>query len=209
MASPTKAIIFDIGNVLFPIDFEAAFHAWAKETGLTFEEVKERFQFDEVHKAYERGEKSREDFRSHVCTLLGKEMKTEAFENGWNSLLLEAHPEMPRLLQELKQNFRLYALSNTNPIHIDLFQIKYTDILTEIDHAFYSSDIGAIKPEAKAFQTVLDEIQLKGEDVVFFDDYASNVQGAIDFGIPAYRVENYVELCAQLKELDLLAKYFS
>lgn len=203
--SDIKAIIFDIGNVLFPIDFDEAFRAWGKLTGLSFEQVKTRFQFDEVHKAYERGEQTREEFRIHVCGLLGKDMSQKEFENGWNALLLEEHPEMPSLLVKLKEKYRLYALSNTNPIHIDLFEIKYKELIGLLDQAFYSSDIGAIKPEPKAFAKVLEAISLEKEDVVFFDDYPNNVAGAQQFGIQARQVENFEQLKTALADLNLLS----
>lgn len=55
------------------------------------------------------------------------------------------------------------------------------------DGTYYSSEVGAMKPEPAYFEHVLTDLRLAPETVVFIDDSARNVEAADELGIRALR----------------------
>lgn len=51
------------------------------------------------------------------------------------------------------------------------------------DHEFYSHAVGAVKPEAEYFLTILSVLQLPAYEVLFIDDSLPNVEAARKVGI--------------------------
>lgn len=54
-----------------------------------------------------------------------------------------------------------------------------------VDGSYYSSEIGAMKPDRIFFERVLDDLGLSGDRVGFVDDVAANVESARSVGIRA------------------------
>ena len=56
-----------------------------------------------------------------------------------------------------------------------------------VDGSYYSSEMGAMKPDPAFFEHILDDLDLPAERVGFVDDLASNVAAARSVGIRAVR----------------------
>ena len=54
-----------------------------------------------------------------------------------------------------------------------------------VDGSYYSSEIGAMKPDRIFFERVLDDLGMAGEQVGFVDDVPANVESARSVGIRA------------------------
>ena len=54
-----------------------------------------------------------------------------------------------------------------------------------VDGSYYSSEIGAMKPDRIFFERVLDDLGLSGDRVGFVDDVPANVESARSVGIRA------------------------
>lgn len=52
-----------------------------------------------------------------------------------------------------------------------------------VDGAYYSSEVGHMKPSAEYFHAVLDDLGLRPEDALFIDDSAANIATARGLGI--------------------------
>ncbi|MHC2258057.1 HAD-IA family hydrolase [Bradyrhizobium embrapense] len=74
--------------------------------------------------------------------------------------------------------FRLAILSN----ELDLFYgadfRTHLSILKRFDTIVDATHTGILKPDPRAYQTVLDELALEAEDCVFVDDQRRNITGA-------------------------------
>lgn len=197
----TKAIIFDIGNVLFRIDYPAVVARWSELTGLSVEHINETFIYADEHKAFERGEISETDFAAFVSRSIGYVLSLEQFKSGWNALLKEIWPGLPQLMDQLSAHYQIVCLSNTNKTHVDAFERDYAEVIQRLDKKFYSHEIGAIKPQAEAFNKVLDYLQVKPEEAIFFDDLKENVEGAEALGVQGFWVSAYEPMRQKLEEL--------
>ena len=97
--------------------------------------------------------------------------------------------ELIEVVRELKANgIQLILLSNIFLRNSDYFKNKY-QFLQLFDKLYFSSDIGFIKPDPRAFEFVLKENDFKPEECIFFDDSERNVAAAQALGIESYIFE--------------------
>lgn len=196
-----ESLIFDLGKVVFDLSFDQVFYHWATASGQEAEAIKSRFQFDELFDAFERGDVSVAAFRTEIARRLGLRLTDQAFDEGWCALYLDPYEGINELLSNLKTQYRLVALTNTNSIHAQVWKPKYRDSLRYFDKVFSSYELGARKPEGQAYQSVLDYLGTKPERTVFLDDSPANIAGAAKLGIKTILVESPKQMQADLVKL--------
>jgi putative hydrolase of the HAD superfamily len=108
-------------------------------------------------------------------------------------MLLDLPLHRVELLKQLKKDFNLYLLSNTNSIHITEFENKigskqYKEFYQLFDKVYYSHKIGHRKPNAEAFQLIIEENNLIAEEILFIDDSPQHIEGAKKLGIKTYHL---------------------
>lgn len=199
-----KAIIFDLGKVVFDLSFDRVFRFWAKASGKNYAEIKGEFRFDNLCDKFEKDAISPEEFRSVISERLGLALTDQEFDAGWCDLYLDAYWGIDKLLVELKQNYQLFALTNTNSIHSAVWQIKYADTLQHFQKVFSSHELKERKPDKRAYQIVLDYLQVAPQQVIFLDDNSDNVKGAAQLGLKTMLVTSYEQMVAELRITGLL-----
>jgi epoxide hydrolase-like predicted phosphatase len=196
-----KAIIFDLGEVIFDVSFRRAHASWAQLAGYDVRVVATRFNFDDQYDLFSMNRISSADYAKHVGEMIGyPQLSEEEFERGWNDIYLDVYPGMHELVVKLKENYRLVSLTNTNATHAKRWPEKYADTLAHFEKVFSSHLIGMIKPEANAYQHVIDYLQLPPSQLLFLDDKKENVAGANAVGIKGILVENTQQLFADLEK---------
>jgi glucose-1-phosphatase len=183
-----KNIIFDLGGVIINIDMNNTALAFARLTGRSVEEMRERIQALKIYYRYEVGELDDLNFRELIREFLGSPVDDQSVDTAWNALLLDIPPERIDLLKRLKKSHRLFLLSNTNPIHFkeveSILRRTTGDSFYELfDQLYLSYDIKLIKPEKEVYQYLLEDQKIKAEESVFIDDNLINVVSASDLGI--------------------------
>ncbi|MBT6815994.1 MAG: HAD-IA family hydrolase, partial [Flavobacteriales bacterium] len=118
---------------------------------------------------------------------------------AWNSMLLDLPKNRTNLLENLKEKYQLFLLSNTNAIHIKelksrLGKVKYSKFYNLFNKVYYSHEIGVRKPHSEAFRLVLDENNLKEKEVLFIDDSPQHIEGAKELGIYTYHLKDNEEI---------------
>ncbi len=176
--SDLEAAIFDLGGVIFGISLEPVIKSWAESAGVHPQKIAEKFKPDSHYERFETGEISPDEYRAYVYSVQGIQLSDEDFDRGWNDIYLDVIPGMESILEELQKHLRLVVLTNTNQIHAPEWRNRYSDILTYFEKIFASHEIGARKPDAEAFQIVLDHLNMDPGKVVFIDDRPENVRGA-------------------------------
>lgn len=183
-----KAIIFDLGGVLLDIDFRLTEKAF---TGLgvnNFSDFFTQFHSNSLFKKLETGVDEAlfyDEFRSET----GLSLSDEQIKDAWNALLLDFRLESLAALPQLKTKYQLYLLSNTNEIHLQEFQRRYALLQQEqdfdalFDAAYYSHRIGHRKPNASAFEYVINIHQLNPAETIFIDDSINNIEAAKQLGL--------------------------
>jgi putative hydrolase of the HAD superfamily len=95
-------------------------------------------------------------------------------------------------LIELRSNYRIFLLSNTNSIHLEAFSKSFREVSNGkafndyFDKAYYSNEIGLRKPDPESYQLVIDENNLVAEHTLFIDDTVPNIAGANKVGLQTH-----------------------
>jgi len=184
-----KNIIFDLGGVILNIDFQKAANSF-QELGLDdFEALYSKATQSKLFDRLEKGLITADAFRSELRELSGIAMSNQQIDQAWNSLILDFPPARLQLLKDLRANYKIFLLSNTNSIHADyynhdLYKTHGINGLEELfDKVFYSHDIALRKPDAAPFEYVLNDQKLKAEETLFIDDSLPNILTAHQLGI--------------------------
>jgi glucose-1-phosphatase len=183
------ALLFDLGRVVLDIDFNKTLVCWAGHAGCDVAHLVGRLSSrDEIYRRHEKGEISDAEFFASLRTSLGVKLSDAQFLEGWNALFTGEIPGIAPLLARAARRLPLYAFSNTNRPHVEHFSQAYADVLGHFREIFLSSSIGLRKPDAAAFDHVVEAIGIPAARILFFDDLIENIEGARARGLTAVHV---------------------
>ncbi|HWP83671.1 MAG TPA: HAD family phosphatase [Terriglobia bacterium] len=198
-----KAILFDLGNVLVPVDFRRCHEALARVCPHPPESVRLRISQNGLPRRFEQGEISAEQFVAEACRLLDMSIPPETFWEIWTRIL-DPEPLIPEvMLAGLRRRHRLLLLSNTNCIHFEAAQKRYP-LLRQFDDFILSYQIGAMKPAPEIYRAAIRRAGCLAEECLFIDDLAENVAGALREGMAAIQFVSLEQLQRSLKALRIL-----
>jgi len=200
MPKNINSIIFDLGGVLFDIDYsftQKAFIALgAKEFDKFYSQQKQEGLFDE----FEKGKVSAAHFRAGVKKFLPDHISEKQVDDAWNALLIGFPGEKVTLLNRLKQKHRLFLLSNTNDIHLPaVFEMMKKAhgkgiMATMFEKEYYSCQMGMRKPDIEIFEKVCKDNNLDPAGTLFIDDSIQNIEGAKKFGLQTLYYNSSISL---------------
>lgn len=198
--SGIKNIIFDLGNVLLNLDFDATIKAFNK-LGLSDKAVTPTQAYaDPVFYQLETGRISPEEFRIRVRELLqNQEATDQQIDDAWYAMICDIPVNRVQTLIRLRKNYKVYLFSNTNAIHIrrllTWFQNEYGfDFPLLFEKDFYSHEIHARKPEIEAFEKVIELSGVLPEETLFVDDLIENTQAAEKVGLKTLWLREEMEM---------------
>jgi len=183
-----RNVIFDLGGVLLDIDFKLTEKAFTDLGVKDFASFFNQFHSNDLFIKLET-ETNVEFFYNDFRAATGLNLSNEQIRDAWNALLLNFRKDSIGILPGLKKKYRLYLLSNTNEIHLQEFQHRFVTTFQQtsfddfFDAAYYSHRIGHRKPNASAYQFVLDKHGLIAAETLFIDDSINNIEAAQKLGI--------------------------
>jgi len=195
-----KNLIFDLGNVLYDIDFEKMYQAF-EDLGIpNFENHFTLNKSDQIFFDLEKGLISDVDFYNGFNALYHLNLTQEQIKLAWNALLIGYRKESIEWVKAHKDQLTTFLYSNTNQIHYDYFIPQFErEIGGNFENLFktpyYSHKMGQRKPDPASFQYILDKEGLNAADTLFIDDNEPNVIAAASVGLqvlylqPGMRVE--------------------
>jgi putative hydrolase of the HAD superfamily len=190
------ALLFDIGNVIYSIDFNRALACWAAHASCEAALLAGRFTIDAAFRRHEIGEITDTEFFAALRSMLRIELSDAQLLEGWNAIFLDEPPGISAALADAAARVPLYAFSNTNAAHEVHWSAKYAATLAHFRKIFLSHVIHQRKPDAAAFRFVIDEIGVPADRVVFFDDSLVNVEGARACGLRAVHIRALADVPA-------------
>ncbi|MFD3292834.1 HAD family phosphatase [Aquirufa sp. KTFRIE-69F] len=193
MAAP-KAIIFDLGNVLLPIDLSLTYEAFSAFSSLSSSEIASAILEHQLWVSYEAGKQTDAEFRGFLREQLDLTISDADFDNAFSALLLDFHTGVYEWIASLKSQFHLVLLSNTSSIHAERFTKvslgpEGQNLFSLFNHVYYSFEMGLVKPDLAIYQQVLDEQRFSPEEVLFFDDNVANINSAKSMGIQSFLID--------------------
>lgn len=193
-----RTVIFDLGRVLVPFDFQRGYRAMSEHCGLPPEEVRARLGRDGLVHGFESGEFDGPEFLRRVATLMETDVSYERFSEMWSSIFLPETLIPEAMVEAIHGNYRTVLLSNTNPIHYEMLARTYP-ILRHFDAYVLSHEVKAMKPLPKIYQAAIEAARCAPGECFFTDDVAEYVEGARRAGIDAVQFQNHEQIAAELR----------
>lgn len=199
------AIIFDLGGVIINLDPNATIAAFARLSGKSALEISNAYENADFFKDYEIGALSDSEFRNEIRKSLEINASDQVIDEAWNAMLLNIPFNRITAFKQLKKDYKLFVMSNTNHIHIRKFNKIFDSLNTGdqftayFDKVYYSQEIGARKPNANAWTPILAEYKLKANRALFIDDRLDNIEAAKTLAIQTFHNQELDDWLSLLK----------
>lgn len=89
-----------------------------------------------------------------------------------------------------KQGIGCYVATNQEKYRAE-YMFERMDFKNKFDKFYASAHLGAQKPDTEFFKRVIDDLRVKKDEVLFWDDSQGNIDGARQFGIHAEFFESF------------------
>jgi FMN phosphatase YigB (HAD superfamily) len=193
-----KTIIFDLGKVIIPFDFQRGYDRLAPLCSYSAEQIPDRLRSCDLVTRFESGHVEPEVFVREISDLLELKVDYAGFCDIWSSIFLPETLIPESLLTDLKSRYRLVLLSNTNAIHFDMVSRRYP-LLRHFDEYVLSHRVGALKPDPKIYDAAIRAARCRPEECFFTDDIAAYIEGARRHGIDAVQFQNVAQIEGELR----------
>lgn len=205
-----KNIIFDLGGVIINLDIPKTISEFNKISAQPFESIYTQLQQTPIFDLFDKGHISESEFFLELRQYLKSNVSDGDILYAWNAMLLDFPKHRLELLSELKNNYRIFLLSNTNETHINQFEADlyqqhgYKNLEPFFEKVYYSCRMGMRKPDTEIFETVLKENKLNSSETIFIDDSPQHVNGALKIGIKAHLLPKGKDVKELLQDLKLI-----
>ncbi len=181
-------IVFDFGNVIIDINYQRCYQNFCSLLEVDWdgkipEEVKEWIVL------LESGKITEETFFWKFQSSFNSQLNPRDILDCWNSMLTGIPEGRLEYLESIAEKYDTYLLSNTNSIHLHWVRkhlekaYNCTDFDTRyFKKAFYSHEIGLVKPNQEIYAFITKEIGCAPSDILFVDDLKENVDAAKAYG---------------------------
>lgn len=204
MSQPNiKAVGFDIGGVILSSERPQFLRYCQAAFGVGMDEIQAAITYHQ--QPLERGEIPLDEFWRRVTKALGVDYDPDVDLELWTEHYIQDTP-IATVLLELSDHLRANGiktgvLSNTHMEHEHLNQGRH--IFDHFDKVMLSHEIGAVKPEPKAYLSLCHALGVIPSELVFIDDLSVNVEGANALGIHGIKYLGYADLAKRLREFGL------
>jgi glucose-1-phosphatase len=182
-------VLFDVGGVLVELSGVATLLEWLDQR-LTAAQLWSLWLHSPSVRAFETGRIDGRQFAAGVLAELQLDIEPGYF--------LQAFTHWPTGL------YRRALLSNSNALH-------WPRVLDEMglgalfEHRFASHLMGKIKPDAEAFEHVLEALDCSASQVLFLDDNVLNVEAARSIGMRAWQACGVQQARRSLQQAGIIA----
>ncbi len=192
MLKNIKCVIFDIGGVLVDLNFDRCIDEFKRLGFEGAEKLVSCYHPADFFGALERGELSVSEFCDKIREVSAlPTLSDQSICDAYCSLLESIPVSKLRMIESLRERgFRIFALSNINPVMISMirgfFNADGHDTDFYFEKMFLSFEMGVMKPSAEIYEQVLAEISVDPSQILFIDDGAKNIDAARKMGFQVY-----------------------
>lgn len=201
-----KNVLFDFGGVIVGLNKQNAVNRF-KEIGVAnIEDYLGEFRQEGIFLALEEGKLSREEFYTELQKLAGKKISNEDIDSAWMAFLTHIPEYKFQLLKDLRKKYKVYLISNTNPVimgwaETENFSPTKEPITAFFDKVYYSYKIGSAKPDKYIFEYVIKDSGIEPSETLFLDDGQANIDMGRFLGLQS-RLTNQDEDLRKVFDLD-------
>lgn len=183
-----EAIIFDFGDVFLNLDLQATPNA-LKKLGLNEwnEDLKN------LNLKYETGRIDEIQFMEGIQKHIPNAELIEIRE-AWNAIIVDFPLKRLEFIEKLRNKYKLFLLSNTDPTHIDKFEHRVgltfaREFYACFDKIYFSFETKIKKPDEGSFKQVIQQNNLKPSKTLFIDDNLDNIEMAKNLGFVTWHLQ--------------------
>ena len=187
-----RNLLFDIGGVIIDINKDNCVKAY-KAIGMDdIDQLLDEYVQAGFFASLELGEISPEEFRQEIRKHIPSEVSDSQIDTAFKAFVTGLPRERLANLRRLRQHYKVYALSNTNPIiwsYIEeLFQGEGLTAKDYFDGFVKSYEAHIMKPAPEIFRLAQKKLGIVPEETLFFDDSAENCRIAATLGFQTCHV---------------------
>lgn len=191
MDAAIKNLFIDFGGVLVDLDRTRCLDSFDKIGVTCMEEMLNPYFQKGILMRLEKGEISPSQFHDEFRELVNKEVTDQQIDDAWNSFLLTIPTYKLDLILELRKQYHVFLLSNTNAIHWEhscqnLFSYKGYQVNDFFDKIYLSYELHELKPSKEIFDMVVSNSGVNPSETLFIDDSEANCMMAQTLGIQTY-----------------------
>jgi len=197
-----KAILFDLGKVIIDYDLTKFTKRISTLCNATSENIFDFVFEGTLNKSFDRGDISPNEFFKKIATNFSLSITFDDFVPLWNDIF-ELIPGTEEVLIELKKNYQLGLLSNTNGLHFPYALNKYATV-TLLNDYHLSYKMRTIKPEEEIYKHVVAFYNCTPQELFYIDDLEWNVEAGRKLGIESVVFTTPEQLRVDLKKSNIL-----
>jgi len=199
-----NAIMFDLGEVFFIIDNKKLDDELIKKTGVSIKPtVGKHFQF---YVDFVEGKISIEEYFDDLRKAVNSNVPIDTLRKVYSDAYIKyslIDKGMVELAKNLKKNYMLFCVTNTNLLHKNINQER--GLFDVFERVFSSTESKRLK-NALWFKEILNELSLSGSECIFIDDLNENIFQAREAGINSIQFTDRESLIKDLAEYDVIIK---
>ena len=192
-----KAVIFDLGRVIIPFDFNLGYARLEAQSGISAAEIRARLFDTGLASDFESGKLAPQEFVTRLCGHLNLDIPYNDFCDIWFSIFLP-DPLIPEsMLQGIARDYPLILLSNTNAIHFEML-LESRPLLRHFHTYVLSYKVGAMKPLPLIYKKAIEAAGCEPGECFFTDDIQEFVEAARQQGIDAVQFQSTAQIETEL-----------
>jgi len=143
---------------------------------------------------FENGDIDTAGFCRLLSEYVGKPIPRVDIENAWRSIIDPPLTYKLEYLKQLRKKYKLFLLTNNNPIIIDWASSPdYTSsgsLSSYFDKFYISYQMKCMKPDLKIYRMLIEDAAIDPAETLFIDDSDRNIQAAKKSGMAVYLAKN-------------------
>jgi glucose-1-phosphatase len=192
--------VFDMDDVLYDYDWRARRAALMQLTGLTGDELWDRWWSRYEHAAEAGDPATADDYLERFNQALGSSLTEEQWVTTRRLAMTPRADTIAAAARAAELGTVTLLTNNGALVHRHLATTLAPELVPHFgEHLVTSSAYGARKPDPAVFERVLERYGVGASDAFFTDDLEENVEGARSLGITAYHYGDAPGLLAAIE----------
>lgn len=201
--SKRRFLYFDLGKVLVDFDHDLMCQQLADIAGAEFAMVKELVMGEgNLMGPMDVGAMSQKEFYERFCEATESKPSLESVLYATGAIFSLKTEMIPVVTQLVAGKQPIGILSNTCQPHWDYVCNRYAPIPDLFDVVVLSYEVGAAKPDRAIYDAAAEMAGYDPAEILFVDDRADNVAGAIAAGFEAVQFTTAHQFLADLRKYD-------
>lgn len=182
-----KNLLFDLGGVIMDIKRDNCVRAFETLGMSNANDLLGEYAQKGAFLALEEGAITPEQFREEIRNNIPEVVSDKDIDEAFCKFLLGIPPHRLTALEDLRKQYKIYLLSNTNPIMINsdikrYFRVCGKEMEDYFDGKVLSYEAKAIKPDLRIFEYAVSHLDIIPEETLFLDDSQKNLEAATQLG---------------------------